>query len=378
MAVVRPTIDHAVPAQPARLAFRMLKRTLASPLRIAKRGAFYFVRRLTRLFPRWPFASSAYYAFASDAFHREHTAVLAGRHRYVEQESSGRQRYLLRRNIHMLEKGLVMRPRRGVFALDYIAGTVATYQALLCDANFDCSVDEELQWANDVLAAYFETAGTHPVVDGARAEFTRSAPGSDRRSPTPGLCPYQRDLSKPPPVAYENLFALARLRRSVRWFESKAVPRRLIDQALAVAGLSPSACNRQPFQFRVIDEPELVGKVAGIPMGTRGYAENIPVFVVIVGDLSAFFSERDRHLIYTDGCLAAMSFVFALETLGLSSCCINWPDIAEREAAMAEFLRLRPHERPIMCVAVGYPDRQGMVPFSQKKSLNQLRRYNFE
>jgi nitroreductase len=113
-------------------------------------------------------------------------------------------------------------------------------------------------------------------------------------------------------------------------------------------------------------------------MGTRGYAENIPVFVVIVGDLSAFFSERDRHLIYTDGCLAAMSFVFALETLGLSSCCINWPDIAEREAAMAEFLRLRPHERPIMCVAVGYPDRQGMVPFSQKKSLNQLRRYNFE
>jgi hypothetical protein len=45
---------------------------------------------------------------------------------------------------------------------------------------------------------------------------------------------------------------------------------------------------------------------------------------------------------------------------------------------MAEFLRLRPHERPIMCVAVGYPDRQGMVPFSQKKSLNQLRRYNFE
>lgn len=35
-------------------------------------------------------------------------------------------------------------------------------------------------------------------------------------------------------------------------------------------------------------------------------------------------------------------------------------------------------KRPIMCLAIGYPDPEGMVANSTKKSLSQLRRYNFE
>jgi nitroreductase len=113
-------------------------------------------------------------------------------------------------------------------------------------------------------------------------------------------------------------------------------------------------------------------------MGTRGWVQNIPVFVVIVGSLSAFFSERDRHLIYTDGCLAAMAFLFALESLGLSSCCVNWPDIRDRERRMAKLLDLGADERPVMCIAAGYADPEGMVPFSHKKRSHEIIRYNRE
>ncbi|MEZ6146238.1 MAG: hypothetical protein R3B91_12665 [Planctomycetaceae bacterium] len=62
----------------------------------------------------------------------------------------------------------------------------------------------------------------------------------------------------------------------------------------------------------------------------------------------------------------------------MSSCCINWPDIESREAAFGEFLGLSRDERPVMCLAVGYPDPNGLVAYSQKKPLDQLRRYNFE
>jgi nitroreductase len=150
----------------------------------------------------------------------------------------------------------------------------------------------------------------------------------------------------------------------------------MIDAAIEIAAQSPSACNRQPFRFVVCDDPQLVQKVAAIPMGTAGYAHNIPVFVIIIGQQRHYFDERDRHLIYIDGSLAAMSFCFALEVQGLSSCCVNWPDVPEREERMAQILNLENDERPIMCLAVGFPDPNGLVAYSQKKPLSQLRQYN--
>jgi nitroreductase len=140
--------------------------------------------------------------------------------------------------------------------------------------------------------------------------------------------------------------------------------------------MSPSACNRQPFEFRVFDDPELVEKVAKLPAGTKGFAHNFPVIIVLVGELRNYYGERDRHLIYIDASLAAMSFVYAAETLGLSTCCINWPDIEEYEQEADEVLGLEPDQRPVMFIAVGYPDSDGMVAYSQKKPNRQICRFN--
>ena len=111
-------------------------------------------------------------------------------------------------------------------------------------------------------------------------------------------------------------------------------------------------------------------------MGIRGYEHNIPVLIVVIGNLAAYFDERDRHIIYIDASLANMSLMLAFETLGLSSCSINWPDIEQLEIKMEKMLHLKKYERPIMCLAVGYPDPDGKVAFSEKRSLDQLRSYN--
>ena len=112
-----------------------------------------------------------------------------------------------------------------------------------------------------------------------------------------------------------------------------------------------------------------------IPGGASGFTDGMPVVVAVVGSLGAFFSERDRHLIYIDGSLAAMSFMLALETLGLSSCALNTPGDEVIEQRLGRELQLSSYERPIMLIAVGYPDPSGLVPRSQKKPLDQLRRY---
>jgi nitroreductase len=314
-----------------------------------------------------------YYTLFSDAFKREQALVSHGFKVYQQKEKLGTQEFLLRRNIHMLEKGLTMRPRRPSFALDYITPTVTLFAALRGSEPPILSTAVE-SWAREVLEQYFDATADsgQPVIEAARGAFNRL--GWDEASE--GLSgPHAPDVTAPP-VTIDALTDLAVRRKSVRWFQQKPVPRDVVDRAMLVAREAPSACNRQPFSFRVFDDPEMVSAVAKIPMGTAGYGHNLPGIAVIVGDLSAFIDERDRHLIYTDGCLAAMSFLLGLEAQGVASVCINWPDIVERDKRMAKLLNLSSHERVVMLVGFGYADTEGMTPFSAKRRLTDLRSYN--
>jgi nitroreductase len=269
-----------------------------------------------------------------------------------------------------------MRPQREVFALGYIQETIACYERALQIGKVspELACESELRWASDVLTRYFEVAGPHPIVDRLRGQFRALQANAPQRVPTAG--PHERGVAGRLPVGYEELLELARRRRSVRWFLQKPVPREVIDRAIAVAALSPSACNLQPFEFRVFDDAELAQEVASIPTGTSGFGRNFPVIVVLVGKLHAWPREPDRHLIYIDASLAAMAFLFALETQGVGSCCLNWPDLEPQERRMARLLGLEPDERIIMLIALGYPDPEGLVTCSQRKPLAELRSFN--
>lgn len=314
-----------------------------------------------------------YYIFLSRAFNNEHKTALAGRVQY--EKNLGQiavSSPLLRRNIHRIEKGLTMRPRRKSFARDYIVETVAAYKKNFERSCEDKNVPDELLWSHDVLREYFSVVEDDRKIAYAREQF-ESAPGLERDAE---YVPFNYRNGSSNGVSYDALLELSRHRKSVRWFEQKRVPREVIDNAVSLAGNSPSACNRQAFVYHVFDDPAQAAAIASIPMGTQGYADNVPGVVVIVGDQSAYFHERDRHLIYIDASLSVMAFVFALEAQGISSCVVNWPDIPAMQKAMKERLDLKTYQQPVMLVVFGYPDPGAMVPYSKKKPLDQLRRYH--
>jgi len=330
---------------------------------------------------RWPWLANIYYCF-DRSYEREHRATLYGKLCQVRKDGAASEegaRYRLRRSIHRLEKGLIMRPQREVFARDYIGETVDLYASCAAQPQSNGASDGTKllnNWAGDVLHRYFDEVGSDPVINRAREKFQSAVQLPNGHGSHPGsAAPYRRD-STPLSITIEDMLTLARRRRSVRWYLPQPVPRELIDNAVRVGAYSPSACNRQPFEFRIFDEPELVQKVASIPLGTKGFYENFPCVVVLIGKVRAFPFERDRHVIYIDAALAAMAFQFALEVQGVSSCCINWPDIPERERMMAQTLHLAPDERPVMLISLGFPDPDGQVPYSQKKPLEELRSYN--
>ncbi|MEM1010795.1 MAG: nitroreductase family protein [Planctomycetota bacterium] len=359
-----------------------------------------FLRPLKKLRPflarrcaRSPRLAGFFWLLSGD-FRREHAGVLYGQMIHTgairgrdELEAEDGPRYTLRRNTHRLEKGLIMRPRRPVFAGDYIGETVDAYVALAdrarCDTQADLDEGDRLlaAWSGDVLHRYFEAidpaSATKPGL-AERLTNLEDAFASAHKSLNVEVgehAPYRRDLG-PLGISYDDMLALAKRRRSVRWYEQRPVDRSIVDRAIRVAAYSPSACNRQPFEFRVFDEPEAVHRIGSIAMGTKGFSDNFPGLVVLVGKLRAYFDARDRHVIYIDASLAAMAFQFALEVQGVSSCCINWPDVRSREVEIGRVMDLEPDERVIMLISFGHPDPDGLVPFSQKKSLDELRRYN--
>ena len=312
-------------------------------------------------------------------FMREQHANISGKyHYYKNQKRPVVTRAQLRRNIHRVEKGIIMKPRRDNFASKYILQTVQMYKKAEAQHRENISpIDtEELAWAQHVLEEYFSIVkGGVKQIDEARVLFEAIA-SRDQVDPSERKVPYSSKSRTKPPVGYEDFLALANHRRSVRWFSDKKVPHSKIDAALLAARQSPSACNRLPYEFRIFDEPELVQKVASLPFGAAGYSHNIPTIAVVVGKLENYFSSRDRHAIYIDASLAAMSFMLALETQGLSSSVINWPDFEPLEIKMQKTLGLSISDRPVMLIAIGYADPDGHIPYSQKKELDTLRSYN--
>lgn len=335
-------------------AFRSLRRTVAQRFFLAVALADFFGRR---------------------AFLREIVAVYAGMRKHHNARRSGCEIFYVRRHVHMLEKGISMIPRRDTFAAGYIEDLVAAVEACTAAGLLDAVT---CAWVADTLDAYFTAteATSSPEIRRARETYKQLDIG-----------PRSRDFLGPVRVldaerirgarlpSYDELLSLAHARQSVRWFSPETVDRDPVDRAIALGMQAPSACNRLPYRFEVVDHRDTIRSIADIPGGTAGYAQNLVGLVVVVGDLSAYAHTRDRHLIYVDSSLAAMGFLMAMQAQGLSTCCINWPDSAAADSRIAQILGLKRYERTVMLIAYGRALPDALAPGSGKRDLDSIRQF---
>lgn len=304
------------------------------------------------------------YWLISRRFKDEKRAVFEGIKRHLDKEYGGIIG-TLRRNVHRIEKGLITRPEKPVYAESYIEETVNHLKTYLKKNNQEPST---VVWAFSVLDKYFEKVRNTEIIQRARSSYLDIESGKK----VVYVGPYRAEERTPLTVSYDDFLKLNERRRSVRYYLDKPVPHELIKKAMSAALLSPSACNRQPFVFNVIDDPDLLKRAVELPIGIGTFAFNIKMLIFVIGDLSYYFDERDKHLIYIDSSLAAMNFVLSLETLGLSSCIINWADLKERNYQLKKLLRLKNFERCIMAISVGYADPNGGISASLKKDVDSV------
>ncbi len=211
--------------------------------------------------------------------------------------------------------------------------------------------------------------------------------------------PAYREYPQPQMIDRAQAFQadLAR-RRSVRDFDSRAVPREVIEACLLAAGTAPSGANQQPWFFSVITSADHKKRVrdaaqaeersfynerapqewlqALAPLGTdsnKPFLEEAPVLIAIFAQKYGVRADGERfsHYYVPESVgIAAGFLIAALHHAGLAT-------LTHTPNPMSFLNKLcgRPvSEKPVILLVVGYPKPGCLVPVHGgiKKPLEQI------
>jgi nitroreductase len=170
-------------------------------------------------------------------------------------------------------------------------------------------------------------------------------------------------------------------RRSVRKFDPRAVEREKILACAEAARLGPSAENKQPCRFVVLDDPEAKNKFgeaafSGIYRPTR-WALGAPVLVVLLAELDVVAHRLGRwvqgtqyHMI--DAGIAGEHFILQARSLGLGTCWIGWFSAGRAH----RHLRLPRKVKVCQIITLGYPAADHEPRRLKRKPLGEIVFFN--
>ena len=173
------------------------------------------------------------------------------------------------------------------------------------------------------------------------------------------------------PELLEQFFAT---RHSVRDFdEHRPVDPRLIDEAVRLAGCTPSVCNRQAARVHVFEGAEDSARILAHQNGNAGFRHHVRMVMIVTVERGLFAGAGERNQRWVDGGLFAMTLVWALHGLGLSSCMLNWSMTNARTDALRQEAGIPASEDVICLIAVGHAPAEGYrVARSPKRPLSQV------
>jgi nitroreductase len=147
-------------------------------------------------------------------------------------------------------------------------------------------------------------------------------------------------------------------RRSIRKYKSKKVEHFKIMQILKCAQYAPSAVNKQPWHFILIDDRKIFDRIMEIHPNSRMLSTASHAILVC----------GDEHLQHDDGywiadCGAAtQNILLAAHSLGIGSCWIGLYPRKQRMQAVSELMELPSHVQPFALVSLGYPEEAKSIP----------------
>jgi len=158
-------------------------------------------------------------------------------------------------------------------------------------------------------------------------------------------------------------------RKSVRAFEDKDVPEKIILRLLEAARLAPSASNRQEWRFVVVRDAATRKQLAEAAMGQRFVGE-APVVLACCAETDGHKMACGQPCYPIDVAIAIDHITLCAVAEGLGTCWIGAFD----EARAKKVLGIPPEIRVVDLLPIGYPSDPS--PADKKRlPLNELIHY---
>jgi nitroreductase len=160
-------------------------------------------------------------------------------------------------------------------------------------------------------------------------------------------------------VEGKDILELIISRQSDRKYSNRAIEKDKLDRIIEAGRMSPSACNAQPWKFVVVNEPDLVTKVALAAsaklIGMNSFVAQAPVIIAIVREKANMSSKvgatiKNKDYSLFDIGIATENICLQAEAEGIGSCIIGWFD----ERQIKKLLAVPSSKRVELLITLGY------------------------
>jgi nitroreductase len=146
-------------------------------------------------------------------------------------------------------------------------------------------------------------------------------------------------------------------RRSIRSFQEKPITEKELEMILEAGRWAPSASNRQPWEFIVIKNKEVLLKLAKILSYGR-FIKEVPCAIAIVAKVK---TSPKWHMIDTS--LVSMNMILMAWSLGIGTC---WIGAMNRKKAK-EIIGVGENDHLLTVLPIGYIEGEIPEPTSRKE-----------
>ena len=148
-------------------------------------------------------------------------------------------------------------------------------------------------------------------------------------------------------------------RKSVRQFANREVSAETIETLLKAGMAAPSAMNKQPWKFVVVQDKQLLKTLADTMPNIR--TTTAPLAIVVCGDMSIVDKSGNPSVNWQFDCSAAtQNLLLAAEAMGLGAVWTGVHPYEDRLAAVKRALILPEHIIPLNVIPIGYPKGEAL------------------
>lgn len=163
----------------------------------------------------------------------------------------------------------------------------------------------------------------------------------------------------------EKLIDFLRTRRSIREYQDKRIPKEILIEILKTAMYAPSAHNKQPWEFFIVEERKILDEISN----NHPYAKMLkkaPAAIVVLADTK---KQPDKGYYSQDCSAATMNILLSAWAYKIGSCWIGIFPKEERIEIVKKILNVPEKYIPFSIVSLGYPVKspEKIERFDEKK-----------